>query len=128
MNKTVKVSVMDPKNVAMIKPALWGAVAGAAALAIVGFNWGNWHTGGSVTSLTEQKAREAVIAVLAPLCAEQFKKGPDVTAQYAALKKESSWSRGTFIEKGGWAVLPGQKSATNGVAAACGEMLDKMTF
>ena len=119
---------MDPKHVALIKPALWGAVAGAAALAIIGFNWGNWHTGGFVTSLTEQKSREAVIAVLAPICAEQFKKGSDVTVQHAALRKESTWSRGTFIEKGGWATLPGQKSPTSGVAGACAEMLDKMTF
>lgn len=119
---------MDPKYVAMIKPAVWGAVVGAAALAIVGFNWGNWHTGGSVTSLTEQKSREAVIAVLAPICAERFKNGADATAQHAALKKASTWSRGEFIEKGGWATLPGQKLPASGVAVACADMLDKMTF
>jgi hypothetical protein len=117
---------MDPKRLELIKPALLGAVAGAAALAIIGFGWSNWHTGGSVRSLTEQKSREAVVAALAPICAEQFKKGSDVAAQYAALMKVSTWSRATFIEKGGWATLPGQKSPTSGVAAACADMLDKM--
>lgn len=119
---------MDPKNLAAIKPALWGAVIGAAALAIIGFNWGNWYTGGAAKNMADDKAREAVIAVLAPICAEQFKKGADATAQHAALKKETSWSRGTFIEKGGWATFPGQKTSTSGVAPACAEMLDKMTF
>jgi hypothetical protein len=28
-------------------PFLWGAAAGAVALAIVGFNWGGWVTGNS---------------------------------------------------------------------------------
>ena len=31
---------------AQLKPALWGAVGGAIALAIVGFTWGGWMTGG----------------------------------------------------------------------------------
>ena len=119
---------MDANYVAAIKPALWGAVVGAAALAIVGFNWGNWYTGGSAKAMADDKAREAVISVLAPICADQFKKGTDVTAQHLALKKESTWSRGAFIEKGGWATLPGQKASTSGVAPACAEMLDKMTF
>lgn len=127
-NKNSESSIMDPKHVAMIKPALWGAVLGAAILAIVGFNWGNWHTGGSATTLANEKAREAVIAVLAPLCTEQFKKGADSTVQLAALKKQTTWSRGSFIENGGWATLPGQKSPTSGVASACADMLDKMTF
>jgi hypothetical protein len=31
---------------AEVKPACWGAVGGAVALAIVGFMWGGWVTGG----------------------------------------------------------------------------------
>ena len=31
---------------AAVQPALWGAACGAIALAIVGFNWGGWVTGG----------------------------------------------------------------------------------
>ena len=41
-----KVKIMEiPKETkAAVKPALWGAAAGAIALAIVGFNWGGWVT------------------------------------------------------------------------------------
>ncbi len=27
--------------------SLWGAAAGAAAIAVVGFTWGGWMTGGN---------------------------------------------------------------------------------
>lgn len=30
---------------AAVRPALWGAVAGAIALTIVGFSWGGWGDG-----------------------------------------------------------------------------------
>ena len=36
-----------PKLPAKTSPFLWGALAGAIALAIVGFNWGGWVTGGT---------------------------------------------------------------------------------
>ena len=32
---------------ATARSVLWGAVAGAIALAIVGFSWGGWVTGGA---------------------------------------------------------------------------------
>jgi hypothetical protein len=38
-----------------LKPALWGAVAGAGALAIVGFTWGGWVTGGKADVLARQQ-------------------------------------------------------------------------
>ena len=34
---------MDMKNIKeKLPPGIWGAVAGAAVVAIVGFNWGGW--------------------------------------------------------------------------------------
>ena len=40
-----------PKLPTQTKPFLWGAVAGAIALAIVGFNWG----GSGVTGATAER-------------------------------------------------------------------------
>jgi len=51
---------------ATVKPALWGAAAGAIALAIVGFNWGGWVTGGTAETLAKNSAATAVVAALAP--------------------------------------------------------------
>ena len=43
----VKIMEISKETKAAVKPALWGAAAGAIALAIVGFNWGGWVTGGT---------------------------------------------------------------------------------
>ncbi len=45
-----------------LKPGLYGAVVGAAALAIVGFTWGGWVTGGTVGKLASEQARNAVVS------------------------------------------------------------------
>jgi hypothetical protein len=44
---------MDMKLPAATKPFLWGAAAGAIALAIVGFNWGGWLTGQVASACAE---------------------------------------------------------------------------
>ncbi len=37
------------------------AIAGAIALAIIGFSWGGWVTGGTAQEMAEKKAENAVI-------------------------------------------------------------------
>ena len=44
-----------------LKPALWGAVGGAVALAIVGFTWGGWVTGGTARTLANVVGEDAVV-------------------------------------------------------------------
>ena len=56
---------------AAVRPALWGAVAGAIALAIVGFSWGGWVTGGTAETLARNSAATAVVAALTPICVEK---------------------------------------------------------
>jgi hypothetical protein len=107
------------------KPALWGAVGGAVASAIIGFSWGGWVTGGTAESDATQRANAAVVAALAPVCVERFQGAADVAANLAALKKVDSWSQGEFIEKGGWATVPGSKAPDqlSAVAKACASLL-----
>ena len=107
------------------KPALWGAAGGAVAMAIVGFTWGGWVTGGRAEADATQRADAAVVVALAPVCVDKFQHTADVAANLAALKKVDSWSQGEFVEKGGWATVagsnvPGQVSA---VAKACALLL-----
>ena len=47
----------------------WGAVGGAIALAIVGFSYGGWVTGGTAQQMAQQRSDAAVVAALAPICA-----------------------------------------------------------
>lgn len=106
------------------KPALWGVVGGAVAMAIVGFTWGGWVTGSKAESTAAQRASAAVVVALAPICVEKFKGAADVPANLAALKKADSWSQGDFVEKGGWAAAPGSTpEQVSAVAKACAVLL-----
>jgi hypothetical protein len=107
------------------KPVLWGVAGGAIALAIVGFTWGGWVTGGKAEADAMQRANAAVVAALAPICVEKFQQTADVSANLAALKKADSWSQGAFVEKGGWATVPGSNSPdqVSAVARACASVL-----
>lgn len=105
------------------KPFLWGAAAGAVALAIVGFSWGGWVTGGSAAKSAAVASHDAVVMALAPICAENFRAESDAAMNLTELKKASSWDRAAFIEHGGWALMRGAKSADSDVARACAEIL-----
>ena len=106
-----------------IKPWIQGAIAGAIGLAIVGFTWGGWVTGGTAAKERTVASRDAVIAALAPVCVERFRAQPDAVVQADALVKTSSYERGSLIEKSGFATMPGSKSVDTDVARACAEIL-----
>jgi hypothetical protein len=53
---------------AAVKPACWGGVGGAIALAIIGFTWGGWVAGGQAKTMADA----AVTAALVPICADKF--------------------------------------------------------
>jgi GTP cyclohydrolase I-like protein len=52
---------------AEVKPACWGAVGGAVALAIVGFMWGGWVTGGKAEARANERAANLGSFLLANL-------------------------------------------------------------
>jgi len=106
-----------------VKPALWGAAGGAAALAILGFTWGGWLTAGSAATQANQRASEAVVTALAPICADNFRRDQDTAARLVELKKVSTWEQARFIEKGGWAKMPGIESADSAMARACAVLI-----
>lgn len=108
------------------KPAVLGAAAGAIALAIIGFAWGGWVTGSSAERAAKQRADTAVVAALLPVCVAKFKSAADAAVQIAALKKINSWEQGSYVEKGGWANMPGTTTANSDLARACAEALGKV--
>lgn len=107
------------------KPALWGVAGGAIGLAIIGFGWGGWVTGPKAETAATLRANEAVVVALAPMCVERFQRSANVAASLADLKKADSWSQGDFVEKGGWAALPGasEPERVTAVAKACAALL-----
>jgi hypothetical protein len=101
----------------------WACVASVVLTMIVGFSWGGWVTGGTARQTAEIMAREAVVQRLAPICVMQSGKDLGKGQKLVALKDESSWQRGEYVSKQGWATMPGEKEPDRRVAEACAELL-----
>ena len=106
-----------------IKTALWGAIGGAIVLAIVGFAWWGWVLGGTAQKMAEELAQSAVVARLAPICVEQFNQDSEKDQKLKKLKEANPWERDDYVEKQGWATMPGEKEADINVAEKCAELL-----
>ncbi len=102
-----------------IKPFVWGLVVGAIVLLIVIFATGWVVTSGSAQTKAEEMAEEAVLKRLAPICVTQFLKDPNKGARLKELKEIDSWKRGEFVQKQGWATMPGEKEPDSKVADEC---------
>ncbi|NQV98738.1 MAG: hypothetical protein HQ483_03485 [Rhodospirillales bacterium] len=98
-----------------ISPCIWGAVVGAGALAIVGFNWGGWLTAANAEEMTQASLTEQLV----PICVAQFNMDSEKDSKLADMKRGSIWARGDFVIKQGWATMPGSKEADRKVAADC---------
>jgi len=64
-----------------------------------------------------------LVRALAPICADKFRHEADAAANLTELMKVNSWQQGSFVEKGGWATLPGSDPANSAVAQACANLL-----
>ncbi len=110
-------------NWEIMKPALGGAVGGGIVLAIIGFAWGGWVTGGAAEQMAEELAEKAVVARLAPICVEQFNQDSEKDQKLKKLKEANSWERVDYVGKQGWATMPGEKNPDSNVAEKCAELL-----
>jgi hypothetical protein len=111
-----------------IKPAVWGTVFGAVAMAIVGFSGLGWVLGSTAEDMANTRAEAATVTALTPVCIARFKGQADAATKLTELKKIStSWDQESFIEKGGWATEPGSDKPNSAVAGACAQTLGKVT-
>lgn len=119
-----------PKLPAETPQFLWGALAGAIALTVVGFNWGGWVTGGTAEKLASTRADKAVATALTPICISQFKKGADARGSLTAFKALKSWEQDDYVGKGGWATMPGATAAEPNLqlVSSCVEALNKLVL
>ena len=106
-----------------IKLGLWSAIGGAIVLAIVGFKWGGWVTSGTAREMAEERASEAVVNRLTPICVAQFNQDPEKDQKLKELKKKDFWDRGKYVEKQGWATMLGEKEPNSEVADECAKRL-----
>jgi hypothetical protein len=101
----------------------WYCVASAVLTMIIGFGWGGWVTGGTARQTAEVMARDAVVQRLAPICVVQSGRDPAKGPKLVAMKDESSWQRGEYVGKQGWATMPGEQEPDRKVAEACAILL-----
>src|SRR6266403_4652400 len=106
-----------------LRRLLQGAIAGVLATVIIGFYAGGWMLGSTAAQMAQTSANTALVAVLAPMCAERFRSASEATVNRAQLKRVSSWMQDSYIEKGGWATFPGMSSPDRGIAQACANLL-----
>ncbi len=113
---------MKPETSVKIKFLAWGIVIGIIGWWILGFAAFGWVTGGTA----QARIDEAVLPLASEICANNFKTDPDFEKNLAALKKEESWQRDNYIEKGKWSVMAGDDTSKYGVADACVEKLSDL--
>jgi hypothetical protein len=101
---------------------LQGAAGGAVIVMVVGFGWAGWQLNSTAEKTADQRATNAVVAALAPICVDKFQHGTDAPAELIALKKVDTWDRDSFVTKGGWATFPGNEPNRD-VAEACAKIL-----
>jgi hypothetical protein len=105
-----------------IKPFAWGAASSAILWWIVlAFGLG-WMSSGTAQKQAARLSDDAVVAALAPVCAEKFMAHPNAAVKKAALAKASSWDRRDVFEKQ-WVTPPGDQSPDMNLVNACSELV-----
>jgi len=105
---------------------LQGAAGGALIAVVLGFGWGGWQLQSKSLKLTTESVNSALVAALAPICADKFEHAAGAKATLIALKATDSWKQDTFLVDGGWATFPGNDLPNRNVAEACAKILSAL--
>jgi hypothetical protein len=102
-----------------------GAIVGAVATMVIGFQWGGWTLGSTHEKAVREAEQTGIVRVLAPICVDKFQHAADAGPNLEALKKADSWKRDEIIEKAGWTKFPGSEPDRK-VAEACATLLSQV--
>ena len=109
-----------------IKPFAWGMAVGMVVLLIVIFSAGWVVTSGSAKAEAKAMATDAVMNRLAPIAVAQFMQDPNKEERLKELRKLESWgenNRSNYVQKQGWATMPGEKEPDGQIADECARRL-----
>ena len=112
-------SVARPTKTAVF----WSCIASIVLTMIVGFTWGGWVTGGTAVKMADAIGEDAVVRRLAPLCVVQFKQDARKDQKLKGLKETGTWEQAGYVEKQGWATMPGEPKPDSKVAGECVKLL-----
>lgn len=107
-----------------IKPGAYGALGGAVAVILIGFNWGGWTTAGKTQDIAQALAEETVAMAMVPVCLSASAADPERAAKLAILQETPSYNRSRAMMDTGWATFPGTDTPNRELAAACVEGLE----
>ncbi|MCD9146598.1 hypothetical protein [Pseudophaeobacter flagellatus] len=106
------------------KPSIYGALVGAIAVSILGFNWGGWTTSGTARVMAQTHAAEEVTLAMVPVCLNASAADPERTAKLSTIQDAStSYNRRKAMMATGWATFPGSDAPNRDLAGACVEGL-----
>jgi hypothetical protein len=88
----------------------------------IGFGGGFWVTKGTA----EQMTKEAVSTTRTTICVAQFTNAPNYQERVKEYKALDYAAKGAFLEKGGWAKMPGEEKASDAVKEACARGLEAL--
>lgn len=109
-----------------LKPGVLGAIVGAVATMIVGFNQGGWYSAGSAERLAVDRSKVAVLDALVPVCVSQQKLDPNSGPKLTELiAMKTSYEQRDFVIKSGWATMPATTEPNRDLAAVCADALAK---
>ena len=106
----------------MLKRLRQGAAVGAVATIAVGFGGGGWSLGSTADRMAKERSKLAVVAALAPECADKFRAQPDAEAKTIALSKVEAWKRREEFPKE-FVTLPGETYPSSALIYACSTLL-----
>jgi hypothetical protein len=105
-----------------IQNAFLAAIAGVVVPLAIGFGGGFWVTKGDAERITN----EAVLAARAKICVGQFTDAPNYQQKLKEFGALDYSAKGVFVEKGGWAKMPGEEKANDAVKQSCSSALDAL--
>ena len=86
----------------------------------VGFSWGGWVTGGTSRDIAAAAGKTAHGELASLICVDRFNTAADAAAKRVEfLALADSYKKRQFIEAGGWATMPGQKTSDSNAVEGC---------
>ena len=101
---------------------LQGAAVGTIVTLFIGFYWGGWSLSSTTEKIVKERSDAAVVAALAPVCADKFHALDDSDAKTVALSKVDSWKRTEEFPKE-LVTLPGEPYPSSALVDACSALL-----
>jgi hypothetical protein len=104
---------------AWLRPGVYGAATGAVLVAVAGFTWGGWVTGGTSSARAIAMSREQVVTAMVPVCLDKAQTDPDRATKLNTIRAASTYQRRDALMASGWATVPGAEAPDRDLAQSC---------